>query len=119
MFLSPEGESGLDDWNHVLDIVRIELGRLPIEPDAAYVSHQAGTPAISSAVQFASLAKFRNNVQFIVSNEYSQKVRTIPRSTYLRGIQCQEAKALLNNFDYPGIEQLLEPELLQLTNPIA
>jgi hypothetical protein len=106
-------EQGLDDWNEVLTIVRTALGEIQIEPEVAYVSHQAGTPAISSAVQFVSLSRFRSGVQFLVSNEYRTE-RTqliIERSSYLLGIQLQEAKALLRSYDYAGVKKLLKPYL--------
>lgn len=102
------GSAGLDDWNEVLTLVQQEFVKLDIPEDATvYVSHQAGTPAISSAVQFSSLAKFRKNVQFLVSNEYSQKVTSIPNSTYLKAIQLQEVNALLTQHDYVGIRDIL------------
>ena len=108
------GSVGLDDWNEVLKLVQQELKKLDIPEDATvYVSHQAGTPAISSAVQFSSLARFRNNVQFLVSNEYSQETCKIPRSNYLGAIQLQEAKALLERHDYTGVR-----DILGLTNTV-
>jgi hypothetical protein len=106
----------LDNWNAVLDLVRGEFRNLTIadQPiqvnpeETVYVSHQAGTPAISSAVQFCSLAQFRESVQFLVSQENSQKVRPpIPQSTYLGAIRQQEAKALLKRYDYSGVRNLL------------
>ncbi|QIZ71670.1 hypothetical protein [Oxynema aestuarii] len=105
--LTPDEQPGLDDWNKVLELVQTELDAIKIEPDTVYVSHQAGTPAISSAVQFMSLARFRNNVQFLVSNEYTQQTRTIYRSTYLGAIQRQEAQALLEQHNYAGIRNIL------------
>lgn len=113
VFLRPNaGELGLDDWNRVLQVVREALATVEVEPTTVYVSHQAGTPAISSAVQFTSLAKFRGDVQFLVSNEYRpEKTRRIPQSTYLRGIQLQEAKALLDRHDYAGLMSLLRSSL--------
>lgn len=106
------GESGLDDWDHVLDVVRKSLTAVEVAPTTVYVSHQAGTPAISSAVQFTSLARFRGDVQFLVSNEYRpEQTRMIPQSTYLRGIQLQEAKALLDRHDYAGLMSLLRSSL--------
>ncbi|HEY9599528.1 MAG TPA: hypothetical protein V6D33_17840, partial [Cyanophyceae cyanobacterium] len=113
--LSPaSGDKGLDDWNDVLDLVRTNLRKQldneQIKVDASdkvYVSHQAGTPAISSAVQFVSLAEFRTNVEFLVSNEYNQQTDTISRSTYLGAIQQQEAKALLGRHDYSGVRDIL------------
>ncbi len=111
--LAPQkGEFGLDDWNFVLDLVRSTLKELSGEPTAVYISHQAGTPAISSAVQFCSLARFRANVEFVVSNEYCpEQTRMISRSTYLRGLQTQEAKALLERYDYSGVKAILAPYL--------
>ena len=113
--LSPaSGEKGLDDWNYVLDLVRNNLREKldgeEIEVDASdkvYVSHQAGTPAISSAVQFVSLAQFRTNVEFLVSNEYNQQTDKILSPTYLGAIQQQEAKALLRRHDYSGVRDIL------------
>ncbi|WP_293127643.1 hypothetical protein [Microcoleus sp. bin38.metabat.b11b12b14.051] len=108
------GSVGLDDWNEVLKLVQQELKKLDIPEDATvYVSHQAGTPAISSAVQFSSLARFRNNVQFLVSNEYSQTSEKIHNSNYLGAIQLQEAKALLERHDYTGVR-----DILGLTNTV-
>jgi hypothetical protein len=110
--LTPDEQPGLDDWNEVLTLVQKEFIKLDIPKDATlYVSHQAGTPAISSAVQFMSLARFRNNVQFLVSNEYSQKTKTIPKSTYLGAIQRQEAIALLKRHDYAAVQSFLKDYL--------
>jgi hypothetical protein len=113
--LSPSGDKGLADWNYVLKLVGQELGNLKFdgreikneEITTVYVSHQAGTPAISSAVQFASLARFRTNVEFLISNEYDRKTETIPKSSYLRAIQRQEATALLKRHDYAGVRDIL------------
>ncbi|MBD2045490.1 hypothetical protein H6F78_07745 [Coleofasciculus sp. FACHB-64] len=113
--LSPvSDEKGLDDWNSVLDLVRTNLrDQLESEQievnasDKVYVSHQAGTPAISSAVQFVSLAQFRTNVEFLVSNEYNQLTDKILSPTYLGAIQQQEAKALLARHDYSGVRDIL------------
>lgn len=107
--LKPEsGSVGLDDWNEVLTLVQKEFMKLDIPEDATvYVSHQAGTPAISSAVQFVSLARFRSNVKFLVSNEYNQEARPISRSNYLGAIQIQEAQALLKRHDYAGVKLLV------------
>lgn len=107
--LSPAEKPGLDDWDKVLGLVQNELNTIQLdsEPDTVYVSHQAGTPAISSAVQFMSLARFRENVKFLVSSEYSQETKTIHNSTYLGAIQRQEAIALLEQYDYVGIRDIL------------
>jgi hypothetical protein len=101
-------QSGLDNWNEVLALVRQQIGRLAIEPETIYVSHQAGTPAISSAVQFSSLAKFGDRVKFLVSNEHQpEQSDLIPSSSYLRGIQIEQAKKLLDRYDYAGVEDLI------------
>jgi hypothetical protein len=123
--LPPSGDKGLADWNDVLELVGQELGNLKFdgqeikneEINTVYVSHQAGTPAISSAVQFASLARFRTNVEFLVSNEYDRETKTIPNSNYLRAIQLQEAIALLDRHDYTGVRDILGLTKTQPTNP--
>jgi hypothetical protein len=113
IILSPgEEEPGLNDWNHVLEIVQIKLNKVldefKIEPDTVYVSHQAGTPAISSAVQFVSLGKFAEKVQFLVSNEYEKKaLEPIKSSKYLKAIKFGQAKELLKNHDYAAVKSLL------------
>ena len=116
--LSPEGfEQGLDDWDAVLKLVRREIASLDFEPEKVYVSHQAGTPAISSAVQFSSLAKFGDRVEFLVSSEYrSERMRLINSSEYLSALRLQEAKALLDRYDYSGVERLMG-RYLDLKNP--
>lgn len=107
-------EEGLDNWDAVLTLVQQKFA----SPDLAlpedviiYVSHQAGTPAISSAVQFCSLAKFSDRVKFLVSNEYNPMLpeKPLEGSSYLRGIRIQEAKALLGegSYNYAGVEALL------------
>ncbi|WYM02750.1 MAG: hypothetical protein HEQ19_28010 [Gloeotrichia echinulata CP02] len=118
--LKPESENGLDKWNDTLKLVEQKLEEVKQELNAVfeenrettvYVSHQAGTPAISSAVQFVSLSQF-NNVKFLSSNiyyqDYEQKSQPelIDVSYYWRGMQIQKAKALLKNFDYSGIKDL-------------
>lgn len=121
LLLKPAAEqSGLDSWNEVLTLVQRQIGVLTIEPEIVYVSHQAGTPAISSAVQFSSLARFGDRVKFLVSNEYRlEQADLIESSTYLRGIRKQEAVALLKNFDYSAIQQLLDFDLQGATNPVT
>ena len=117
-------DKGLDDWNYVLDLVRNQLREnldseeIQVEPnETVYVSHQAGTPAISSAVQFVSLARFRTSVEFLVSNEYNQQADTIPRSTYLGAIQLQEAKALLKRHNYIGVQDIFGLKRTAPSNP--
>jgi hypothetical protein len=109
LYLKPESkEQGLDDWNQTLALVQTQLAQLDDVPETVYVSHQAGTPAISSAVQFTSLARFRDRVEFLVSNEYREhQTRTISSSTYLSAIRIQEAKALLERYDYAGVRDIL------------
>ncbi|MGK7924279.1 MAG: hypothetical protein AB4290_03325 [Spirulina sp.] len=97
--LNPENK-GLDDWDIVLNIMEktfaekddIECG----EDDRIYLSHQAGTPAMSSALQFVSLAKFGNAVKFLVANEYdTETANVLSSSRYLRALQLQKAKQLI------------------------
>ncbi|MBE9234060.1 hypothetical protein IQ231_20930 [Cuspidothrix issatschenkoi LEGE 03284] len=123
----PEKE-GLDDWNKCLELVDKLFQKkeiTSIDKDAnIFVSHQAGTPAISSAVQFTSLAKFEKQVQFLVSNEYKDREAIpIPSSKYLRGIQIQKAKQLiesglpgaaLNILDTIDIDENVKEELIEL-----
>lgn len=112
-------DEGLDNWDQALKLVQQELSTLEFKPlDNIYVSHQAGTPAISSAIQFVSLAKFGKRVKFLVSNEYEpENTRLITSSNYLRGIQLQEARVLLERFDYSGVETLLKPYWLDSATP--
>ncbi|MEC4887586.1 MAG: hypothetical protein SAL70_40695 [Scytonema sp. PMC 1070.18] len=112
--LKPQSkEEGLDNWDKALLLVQKELSTLEFNPlddiDNIYVSHQAGTPAISSAIQFVSLSQFGTKVKFLLSNEYeAENTKLIESSSYLRGIQLQKAKYLLERFDYSGVESLLE-----------
>lgn len=112
-------EEGLDNWDKALALVEKELSQLEVNRmDKIFVSHQAGTPAISSAIQFVSLARFGRQVKFLVSNEYEpDKTELIASSNYLRGIQLQEAKALLERYDYSGVESLLKPYWLEASTP--
>jgi hypothetical protein len=109
IYLKPQSkEEGLDNWDKALTLVTKEISEIKVdEKDNIYVSHQASTPAISSAVQFVSLARFGKQVQFLVSNEYEKKpLDPIKSPKYLKGIKLQEAKALLGRFDYEGLERL-------------
>lgn len=104
---------GLDDWNNVLKLVQKEFANFNDIPEGAtiYVSHQASTPAISSAVQFVSLARFSKQVKFLVSNEYKNKpLDPIESSEYLRGIQIQQAKGLIKSGTPGAALQLLKLE---------
>ena len=104
---------GLDNWDKCLTLVNRLFQRNITninnkkEKNKVFVSHQAGTPAISSAVQFASLAKFEKQVEFLVSNEYQkEKVISISSSNYLKGLKLQEAKELLDRHDYDGVGKI-------------
>jgi hypothetical protein len=105
----PTGE-GLDDWDRVFNLVQEKFFDLTFPGDSTiYVSHQAGTPAISSAVQFSSLAQFGSRVKFLVSNvRDSSLTYRLDSSSYLKRLQIQEAKALLDRYDYTGIDAILE-----------
>lgn len=112
--LDPTSEDQrLDNWDQVLQLVQTKFSvnfpeELPKEA-IVYVSHQAGTPAISSAVQFSSLAKFGDRVRFLVSSEQATQLpKILPSSAYLKGIRKQEAKKLLERHDYSGVESLLQ-----------
>jgi hypothetical protein len=121
VFLKPESQAeSLDNWNAVLELVRnqfrtlkIEAKAIQIAPDEfVYVSHQAGTPAISSAVQFCSLAQFGDRVKFLVSSEQDKTLTdTVESSAYLRGIKKEQAKKLLDRYDYAGVNELLKDYL--------
>jgi hypothetical protein len=113
IILEPEGTiEGLDDWNSVLKVVQNKFQGLSFDLDTTiYVSHQAGTPAISSAVQFISLTKFGKQVSFLLGSERSQEsTKFIRSSTYLFQLQIQEAKALLDVPDYAGVKAILKLE---------
>lgn len=105
---------GLDHWNNALKLVQKKFANLKDIPEDAsvYVSHQAGTPAISSAVQFVSLAKFGRQVDFLVSNvdDKEHPADIIGKSEYLRGIQIQQAKELIKSGTPGAALQLLELE---------
>jgi hypothetical protein len=113
--LEPESQtSGLDNWNDVLTVVQKELASLTDIPKDAtiYVSHQAGTPAISSAVQFCSLAQFGDRVKFLVSNEQDKTLTdTVESSTYLQGIEIQQVSKLLHWHDYAGMKEVLKRQI--------
>lgn len=93
---------GIDHWDATLSLVEDKLHHLQINADnKVYVSHQAGTPATSSAVQFITVGKFQQ-VEFLVSNEYIDEnyelksdYDAIESSRYQRGMQIQKAQQLL------------------------
>ncbi|MGB5970517.1 MAG: hypothetical protein WBG70_19545 [Spirulinaceae cyanobacterium] len=111
---SKSSQEGLENWNSTLNLVKEELSALLPElnrnsEETIYVSHQASTPAISSAVQFMSLTTFGDRIRFLVSNEYNdQPGEVIASSTYLRGIKVQQATSLIKAGSPGGAMQLLE-----------
>jgi hypothetical protein len=114
LILKPESPSdGLDDWDSVFKMVQSKFSKLNFpEDETIYVSHQAGTPAISSAIQFASLARFGQRVEFLVSSARDVKLTyKLKSSAFLKGLKLQEAKALLERYDYAGVKELLGPYL--------
>ncbi len=96
---------GLDHWDQVLTLVTEKLKK--IQPDDIfYISHQASTPAISSAVQFVSIGYF-SNVNFLIVNRYYEENKIItrheiiPSSSYWKQLQIQKAKKLITD-GFPG-----------------
>ena len=114
--LQPEAENnGLDDWDTTLKLVQNQFVKWNISKgDRVIVSHQAGTPAISSAVQFVSLSSFRGEVSFLLSNERSQEVNLVEYSSYFQSMEIEEAIMLLENHDYAGVSSVLEERLKRL-----
>lgn len=118
--LQPEaGNNGLDDWDATLTLVKAGLAKWEenkwiSKSDRVIVSHQAGTPAISSAVQFMSLSSFRGEVSFLLSNERSQEVNLVEYSSYFQSMEIEEAIKLLGNHDYAGVSSVLEERLKRL-----
>jgi len=96
---------GLDHWDQVLTLVTEELTKIQ-QDDVFYISHQASTPAISSAVQFVSIGYF-SNVKFLIVNRYYQENQIItipeiiPSSSYWKQLQIQKAKKLITD-GFPG-----------------
>ncbi len=127
--LQPETSAeSLDNWDSVLELVRQKFAVLnndllttDSELEAMYVSHQASTPAISSAVQFMALSYFGDRVRFLVTSENQSNLRTsnnptksaqlIESSSYLRGIKKQQARELLRFGNYAAVQGLLNFEL--------
>ena len=106
--IAQAGERGVDHWDETLrKLQNIEWPQIFLEESGElYVSHQAGTPALSSAVQFVCLSKYEDTVNFLVSNQYSETVEKISSSRYLYGIRKQQAKRLLVD-GAPGAAQSL------------
>lgn len=114
--IKPEpNRPGLDHWESTLSLVQSLFQQHLHELNSqgqqlVYLSHQAGTPALSSAIQFVCLTQFGSQVRFLVSNEYEEDSgELIDSSIYLRGLRIQEAKALLKRYDYAGVQALLMP----------
>jgi len=110
IFLQPKSDSkGLDDWDVTLKLVQTEFDKLGItQDDEVIVSHQAGTPAISSAVQFVGLSMFGSKVNFLLSNERTHEVTLSNKySSYLRSMQIRDAENLLSRYDYSGVKALI------------
>ncbi len=118
VYLKPEaGQIGLDDWNVTLKLVQDKFADLGINPDdTVIVSHQAGTPAISSAVQFASLSSFGDRVSFLTSNERTRVASLDPSSSYFESMQIDQAKKFLKNYDYVSVFTVLKSKLERLKN---
>ncbi|MBW4482997.1 MAG: hypothetical protein KME14_10675 [Tildeniella torsiva UHER 1998/13D] len=106
-------QPGLDHWDSTLSLIQASLGQVDCTPGKpVFVSHQAGTPALSSAVQFVTLTRFGSQVQFLVSSEFQANAsELIPSSTYLLGIRLQEARRLLHRYDYAGVQDVLKQDL--------
>lgn len=129
--LQPEtAANSLDNWDSVLELVRQKFAVLnndllatDDELEQVYVSHQASTPAISSAVQFMALSYFGDRVRFLVTSENQNNLKTsdsqedsakfIESSNYLRGIKKQQAIELLKFGNYAAVKGLLNFELSQ------
>lgn len=112
--LEPETrEKGLDNWDSTLELVQEEFKNWNIsKDDSVIVSHQASTPAISSAVQFVSLANFGDKVEFLIANERdSNLTRFLEGSKYLKEIRKREAATLLSHPDYSGVHIILKSYL--------
>lgn len=113
--LEPE-DRGLDHWDSTLTLVKEKIKSLKIPASTEiYVSHQAGTPAMSSALQFVCLSLFGSNVKFLVSNEYTKQPDLLPSSKYLKGIKLEQAKALI--FSSPGAARNIIRELDNISIP--
>lgn len=109
LILKPQKEAedqfskGIDHWNEMLTVVETVLTDDLFTDSKIYVSHQAGTPAVSSAVQFVSINHGGAKVKFLVSNQFydsdtkvlQYKAEVIPSSSYWQKIQIIKAQKLL------------------------
>jgi hypothetical protein len=109
-----QGADGLDDWDATLTLVKAELARWEenkwiSKGDRVIVSHQAGTPAISSAVQLTCLIHFGKKVEFLVSSELPpNKTKFLKGSSYFETLQFKKLEDLLDRHDYSGMTSIVE-----------
>jgi hypothetical protein len=110
-------QPGLDHWENTLSLIQSLFHQntpmLTIdEQQQVYLSHQAGTPALSAAIQFVCLTHFGSRVHFLLSNEYQvRSYEAIESKVYLKGLRKQEARALLKQYDYAGVKRLFSDYL--------
>lgn len=109
-----QGADGLDDWDATLTLVKAELARWEenkwiSKGDRVIVSHQAGTPAISSAVQLTCLIRFGKKVQFLVSSELDpDRTKFLEGSSYFETLQFKKLEDLLARDDYAGVASVVQ-----------
>ncbi|MGB2924606.1 MAG: hypothetical protein WBB82_04860 [Limnothrix sp.] len=119
--LKPESPNnfGLSDWDKTLPFLQQVFNHISSqEKEIFYVSHQAGTPAISSAIQFISLNRFGDNTNFLVGNEVTlDSADILESSKYLKYLFIGQAKELLKKGNPAAALQLLnglvEPGVLK------
>lgn len=116
---------GIDHWNEMLTVVETVLTDDLFTDSKIYVSHQAGTPAVSSAVQFVSINHGGAKVKFLVSNQFydsdtkalQYKAEVIPSSSYWQKIQIIKAQKLLIDGNPSVAKELLtglvDPDILE------
>jgi hypothetical protein len=114
-------QPGLDHWEKTLSLVQSlfhhNASMLVADEQQVYLSHQAGTPALSAAIQFVCLTYFGSRVHFLLSNEYQAlSYESIESVVYLKGLRKQEAKALLKQYDYAGVKRLFSSYLDPFSN---
>ncbi|WP_103669807.1 hypothetical protein [Pseudanabaena sp. BC1403] len=114
-YLKPlKEEEGLDDWDATLKLMQAEFMKWEnnswiTQNDLVIVSHQAGTPAISSAVQLTCLIRFGKEVEFLVSSELNpDRTELLSGSSYFKTLQFKKLKDLLDRHDYSEIASVLE-----------